>query len=309
MQIMLFILAGMVLGMMFPVQASVSARLSSYSRTPLIASLVAFVLGGSVLLVLNMVINPSFFSQIPQFFNLPWYVLLGGGISGLLYNIANIMLFRELGASITTVVTLTGQMIMGLLIDHFALFGAPQTSLSTSRVIGVLIMMIAVSFSSINRNIPQNGPSVKSFWVVIGTLAGILPPLQQVFNGQLSREIGTPLGASLISFSVGLLLLLGIILLVERQIKIPRYDESHKKLPLWYYMGGLFGVFIVTGNILLLPSLGSVLTVMVAVLGQLLMSLMIDEFGLFGLAKRKIDRQQLVTIGLTVVGIIFVKFL
>lgn len=44
-------------------------------------------------------------------------------------------------------------------------------------------------------------------------------------------------------------------------------------------MGGIFGVFIVTGNIILLPVLGSVLTTMVFLLGQMVMAVLIDQFG------------------------------
>ena len=42
MQIILYLIMGIIIGMFFPIQASISARLSSYSKTPLTASLIAF---------------------------------------------------------------------------------------------------------------------------------------------------------------------------------------------------------------------------------------------------------------------------
>lgn len=50
MQIILFL----IMGMLFPIQASISARLSSYSKTPLTASFIAFSLGSVILLIINL---------------------------------------------------------------------------------------------------------------------------------------------------------------------------------------------------------------------------------------------------------------
>ncbi len=52
--------------------------------------------------------------------------------------------------------------------------------------------------------------------------------------------------------------------------------------PAWIWLGGLFGVVYLTGNILLFPKLGSVQTVIMPVLGQILMGLLVDNFGWFG---------------------------
>ncbi len=74
-------------------------------------------------------------------------------------------------------------------------------------------------------------------------------------------------------------------------------------------MGGIFGIFILTGNIVLLPVLGSVLTTMIFILGQMIMALTIDQLGMFNLQKRKIDGRRIAALVLTVIGIMFVKFL
>ncbi|WP_268760438.1 DMT family transporter [Gottschalkia purinilytica] len=87
------------------------------------------------------------------------------------------------------------------------------------------------------------------------------------------------------------------------------YDAQKKRIPIWAYMGGIFGIFILTGNIILLPVLGSILTTMIFLLGQMIMALTIDQFGMFNLLKRKIDIRRIATLVLMIIGIIFVKFL
>lgn len=49
---------------------------------------------------------------------------------------------------------------------------------------------------------------------------------------------------------------------------------------MWF--AGLFGVIFMTGNILPLPRLGSLQTVLMPVLGQITMGLLIDQFGWLG---------------------------
>lgn len=52
--------------------------------------------------------------------------------------------------------------------------------------------------------------------------------------------------------------------------------------PLWLFFGGPLGVAFIVGNILLFPQIGSVHTVIMPIVGQMLMGLLVDHFGLFG---------------------------
>lgn len=58
-------------------------------------------------------------------------------------------------------------------------------------------------------------------------------------------------------------------------------------------MAGIFGIFIVTGNIILLPVPGSVLTTMFFLLGQMIMDLIIDQFGYLIYKKGKLTVEEL----------------
>lgn len=50
----------------------------------------------------------------------------------------------KLGASVTTIITVTGQMIVGILIDHFEWFDEPANPISTTRIIFLLGQIIMV---------------------------------------------------------------------------------------------------------------------------------------------------------------------
>lgn len=107
-------------------------------------------------------------------------------------------------------------------------------------------------------------------------LTGIVTPLQTVVNARLRGTLGTPFRASLVSFTVGLAATTIAALLLGPYPLVP---ESALHGPWWMWFAGLFGVIFMTGNILLLPRLGSLQTVLMPVLGQITMGLLIDQFG------------------------------
>ncbi|WP_217562614.1 DMT family transporter [Paenibacillus sp. GbtcB18] len=312
MQIIFYLLMGITIGMLFPIQASISARLSSYSKTPFTASFIAFSLGSVILLIINLIVDPKGIS-IGIDFSYPLYVFIGGAIAGIGFHVSNVILFSKLGASVTTIITVTGQMIIGILIDHFEWFGVTANPISTTRIIGTIIMILAISLVQPKKKRDLIAASEnkkkdsKAAWIIMGVLAGFLPPLQTAINGKLRVATDSLLGATFISFFVGAIILLILILITRRRLEIPLYDIQKKRIPVWVYMAGIFGIFIVTGNIVLLPELGSVLTTMIFLLGQMIMAIIIDQFGLFNLQKRKIDSRRIAALVLTVIGILFVK--
>lgn len=313
MLITLYLMIGIIIGMFFPIQASISTRLSSYSKTPLTASFIAFSLGTVILLIINLIVDPIGIT-VGINFSYPLYVFIGGAIAGIGFHVANIILFSKLGASVTTIITVTGQMIVGILIDHFGWFGVPATPISVTRSIGTIIMILAISLvqpkkkKDLTMASGKEKKDSKITWIILGVLAGFLPPLQTAINGKLRVATGSLLGATFISFFVGAIILLIIILITQRRLEIPLYDTQKNRIPVWVYIAGIFGIFIVTGNIVLLPVLGSVLTTMVFLLGQMIMAVIIDQFGIFNLQKRKIDSRRIAALVLTIIGIMFVKF-
>lgn len=117
------------------------------------------------------------------------------------------------------------------------------------------------------------------FAVLFGVLAGAFLPIQTSVNTRLRGSVGSPLLASFISFSVGTVALIVATLLATGR-PYPELGLAAGQ-PWWTFLGGVLGVFVLTGNILLFPRLGGVQTVVLPILGQVLMGLAIDSFGLF----------------------------
>lgn len=304
MSFILFLILGIAAGACFPVQATINSGLASFAKNPLTASLIAFSVGSVVLFVLVVLFNfKSFFTMDTSVSPL---IFIGGPITGVLYNVANIILFSKIGAMITTIITITGQMIMGMLIDHFGLLGMPVSEISANRLVGISIMLVAIFLFQKSKVQGSSEESIPKKWLLIGVIAGTFPPLQAAFNGQLRVATQSVLLSTFLSFFIGAIILVLILLLVEKRIDIPRVDTVGEKLPWWLYVGGLFGIVIVGGNILVIHTLGSIITTIVFILGQLVMATLIDLMGAFGLQKRKIMPMQYASIGMIVFALFLV---
>ncbi|WP_342743845.1 DMT family transporter [Lactobacillus terrae] len=115
--------------------------------------------------------------------------------------------------------------------------------------------------------------------ILLGVIVGIILPVQTSINARLQKTVGPPFVVSLITFTVGTIFLAIVTLIQIKTLLVPLTLIENQ--PFWIWIGGLLGVFYLTTNILLFPKMGSIQTVIMPILGQILMGLVIDQFGLF----------------------------
>ena len=118
--------------------------------------------------------------------------------------------------------------------------------------------------------------------IALMLVAGACSVTQIAMNARLREAVESPIAATLISIAVSALVLVPILLagLWGRG----RLDNL-QGLPWWAWIGGACGAFFLVSNIVSIPRLGAALTVACALLGQVIASMLIDSFGLFGLPK------------------------
>ena len=92
--------------------------------------------------------------------------------------------------------------------------------------------------------------------------------------------------AALVSFTVGTIALFILTIIFNRSLKIKLSQQHLGRIKPLYFIGGILGVVFVTSNIILMPYLGAALTTIVAMLGQMIMGVIIDHFGI-GVPKMK----------------------
>ncbi|MFN3887361.1 MAG: DMT family transporter [Aquabacterium sp.] len=147
----------MLAGAAVPFQAASNAALGRALGHPLwatLSSLVVSLVVVAVLLVVARVPAPTFgmAAQGPA-----WLWL--GGVAGVAYITAALMLTPKLGAASFIVCVIAGQMLASLAIDHLGLMRLPQRPAGAWRVAGIgliLLGMVVVQMSSTTGN-PSTG--------------------------------------------------------------------------------------------------------------------------------------------------------
>lgn len=116
-------------------------------------------------------------------------------------------------------------------------------------------------------------------YLTIIAILGAIAPIQTSANSKAQDYLKSPLVSSFCSFAIGTLLLLIISGLFPGS---GTEGTGISELPWWAWCGGAAGVFGITTNIFLFPRLGSMQTVLMPMVGQIIMGFVIDSFGLFG---------------------------
>ena len=142
------------------------------------------------------------------------------------------------------------------------------------------------------------------YFLLLIFLLGILTPVQTAANARLRQSVGSPLVASLVSFSVGTLYLIAVTLIQKGSISIPA--DAFGALPWWAWFGGICGLYGLTVNILIFPKLGSVQTALMPMLGQIGMGMLIDSFGWFRSAVYPFTWLRLAALALILAGVCMV---
>jgi transporter family-2 protein len=139
----------------------------------------------------------------------------------------------------------------------------------------------------------------------LALIAGIFFAIQLGFNAYLNEFVQSSLQTTIISFIVGLgALLILLIIMQDLQINF----TTLKKAPNYAYIGGAFGAVAVVFTIILTPHIGIGLTLSLVVAGQILCSLLLDHYGLFGLPTQSINFMRLLGASMLVGGTFLIKY-
>lgn len=130
--------------------------------------------------------------------------------------------------------------------------------------------------------------------------AGALLSLMVHLNGEAARQ-GGALFSSWIAHGTGTVAALLVIPLWWKAIH--RSDVARGAIPLWAYLGGLAGaVTVIMTSTAVNSSLALSGTVALGLAGQIVFSLAADQWGLFGIAKRRLRLGDAVALALIVAG-------
>jgi transporter family-2 protein len=125
---------------------------------------------------------------------------------------------------------------------------------------------------------------------------GIAIAVQPSINGRLAQKVGT-FESSCISFAVGTLLLMAVVLVAGRGSLKGVASASW-----WELTGGFLGAFFVTMTIVAIPRIGTTASMAAVIGAQLVTGVLLDHFGLFGFRTIPLDGKRAIGVVLLMAG-------
>ncbi len=127
------VLGGVAVGIQSPIAGAMGQKIGGTASSLIVH------LSGMILSALLLWVKGG--ERIREWHTLPWY-MLGAGVFGvILYQTINIVL-PKLGSTLMITLIISGQLVTGVVIDHFGWLGVTTRPIDLPRIIGVIALLL-----------------------------------------------------------------------------------------------------------------------------------------------------------------------
>lgn len=137
--------------------------------------------------------------------------------------------------------------------------------------------------------------------LIWAAVAGAFIPVMAILSGRLGKSMGDALHASVVLFGVGFLFCLTVSLFLTKSL--PQVTDLTNGKPVEYLGGFIVGFYVISAT-LLAPRIGLANFIVCAVSAQIIISVLIDHYGLLGATIRPVSMTRLIGVALLIAGII-----
>jgi transporter family-2 protein len=127
------IIGGIAVGVQSPIAGAMGQRVGG-SASSLIVHMSGMILSAILLWMKGG-------EKIREWQTLPWYMLIAGVFGVILYQTINFTL-PKLGSTLMITLIITGQLITGVVIDHFGWLGVAQRPIDLPRILGMGALLL-----------------------------------------------------------------------------------------------------------------------------------------------------------------------
>jgi Uncharacterized protein conserved in bacteria len=142
------------------------------------------------------------------------------------------------------------------------------------------------------------------FYLLLALVAGAMMPTQAAINNKLAGYVASPISAAFVSFVVGTIGL--FVYMLATGVPVSNITNI-KEAPPIAWLGGILGAFFVTCTVILAPRIGVAMTFSLVVAGQMLITLLLDNFGFLGLPVKEISFARVGGVLLITAGVIIIR--
>ena len=136
-------------------------------------------------------------------------------------------------------------------------------------------------------------------YILLAVLAGAMLPARAAINARLGRVVGSPVWAAAIS---GVVLTVALAVVAGALTRAGPRTAGLSSLPWWGWVGGLCGAVTLSATTVVAPRLGTSGMIALVMAGQVVCSLALDQWGVFGLIAQPVGGKRLIAAGLLLAG-------
>lgn len=126
---------GIAVGLQSPLASILTQRLGTFESVFIVH------LGGAIVALIPLLIWGG--GKLSQWRSVPWYALLAGAF-GLVVIAAISYMIPRIGVAGSIITIVSGQLLVGMILDHFGWLGADVRPLDATRLIGIGIVLFGV---------------------------------------------------------------------------------------------------------------------------------------------------------------------
>lgn len=138
-----YLLAALTGGAVLPVQVALNTLLRRYVSVPMQVTFVSYLVGTLASLVICAIARYPL-PTTTALGQTSWWMWVGGCL-GTLYVWSTIFATPKIGAALALSLTIAGQMIAALFLDHYGTLGLTRYAASPTRIAGVVLVVLGVS--------------------------------------------------------------------------------------------------------------------------------------------------------------------
>jgi transporter family-2 protein len=135
-----FLILAFLIGVTNTFQSGVNSQLRLATQNPILSSIISFVTGLVGLLACYAFFNKAPMPSLDTLRSIAWWKWLGGAC-GAFYVLTVIFIVKDIGPANLLCLIIAGQLVAGVLIDHFGWVGFAVHPINVWRVLGIALIM------------------------------------------------------------------------------------------------------------------------------------------------------------------------
>lgn len=310
------LVVGILVGCVLPLQTSANTKLSDRVGSSFASTLTSFIVSGIFSVILVLVMHQNLNLHFDLLIGHPFWVWTSGAF-GAICVVGSIIAMPKIGSVQTVIMLVLGQIVTGLLVDHFGFFGTTVNSLTLWKLLGAILLLVGVfvvvSLTKDKSNQAAKEASKKknslSIWIfrLVAFIAGVASAIQTGINGYVGTILDSPYITTVLTNIEGIIFLIVVILVTRSKLQVR--NTTGTRYPAWIWFGGIYGTLFVIGNIYLAHTIGIGMTVVLTLIGQMLCSLILDTAGILGVPKKKLTANRIIGLVIMIVGAVIIHTL